>query len=135
MSNKQVKICISILICIGILYVSLFSFLELNKLNINFCLLKSITGFPCVTCGTTRAFDLLLKGEIYRSLLMNPLGLVVFISSVSFVFLLFFDYFVGTKILNNLIDKTKSLKLNHKIVILVFLLLLLNWIWNVIKMN
>jgi len=135
MSNKQVKICISILICIGVLYVSLFSFFELNKSNINFCLLKSITGFPCPTCGTTKDFYLLLDGEIYKSLLMNPLGLVVFVGSVSFIFLLFFDYFVGTKIVNNLIDKTKVLPLNHKIVISVFLLLLLNWIWTVIKMN
>lgn len=135
MSNKQVKICIFILICIGVFYVSLISFFELNKLKINSCLLKSITGFPCVTCGTTRAFYLVLNGEIYKSLLMNPLGLVVFIGSVSFIFLLFFDYFVGSKILNNLIEKVKTLRLNNRIIILLFLLLLLNWIWNVIKMN
>lgn len=135
MKHKQVKICVLILIAIGILYVFVISFFGLDKLKVNSCFLKSITGFPCVTCGTTRAFLLLIKGEIYKSLLMNPLGLVLFIGTVSFLFLLIYDYFIGTKILNKLIEKVKLLQLNNRIIILLFLLLLLNWIWNVIKMN
>jgi len=135
MNHKQTKIYVLILIAIGVLYVFFISFFGLDKLKVNSCFLKSITGYPCVTCGTTRAFLLLIKGEIYQSLLMNPIGLVVFISAASFLFLLIYDYFIGTKILNKLLEKVQGLRLNNRMIILLFLLLLLNWIWNVIKMN
>lgn len=135
MKPKLIKICILILIALGVSYVMLFSFFGFDKLKINSCFLKSLTGIPCVTCGTTRAFSLLLKGEIYESILLNPIALLVFIASISFLFLLVYDFFIGTNILNNLIEKTKLLQMNNRIIIILFLLLILNWIWNIIKMN
>jgi hypothetical protein len=39
------------------------------------CLFKNMTGFPCPSCGTTRAILLLLQGEPIQSIAMNPLGI------------------------------------------------------------
>ncbi len=48
------------------------------------CLFHSLTGLPCLTCGSTRAVAQFLHGHFGASLLLNPLaflflcGLVVF---------------------------------------------------------
>ena len=34
---------------------------------------KIFTGLPCPTCGTTRAFLLLCKGEVWESINMQPM--------------------------------------------------------------
>ena len=43
----------------------------------NFCLLKSTTGVPCPTCGTTRAFLSLSRGDVLGAWRMNPLVMTV----------------------------------------------------------
>jgi hypothetical protein len=42
------------------------------------CTLKSTTGMDCPTCGMTRAFCALAKGEWQRALRFHPLSPVVF---------------------------------------------------------
>ena len=47
-----------------------------------FCLFKTITGFPCPTCGTTRAFLALSRGEIFTALSYQPLIMIVTLGSI-----------------------------------------------------
>lgn len=37
------------------------------------CPLRTFTGFPCPTCGTTRAVLALARGDVPGAILMNPL--------------------------------------------------------------
>lgn len=37
------------------------------------CLFHSLTGYPCVGCGGTRALLLLAQGDLFGASLMNPL--------------------------------------------------------------
>jgi hypothetical protein len=135
MNAKQVKNYILILILIGVLYLGVTSFFNLDKLKINTCFLKAITGIPCPACGTTRAFLLLFKGEIYKSIVMNPLGIVVFICVFCFLLLFFFDLIFQKKTINNCFDKFNAIANKKFLFILFFTLLIINWIWNVNKMN
>ena len=44
------------------------------------CPLRRLTGIPCPTCGSTRAFFLLLKGDVSGAVSMQPLiGLAMLI--------------------------------------------------------
>ena len=36
------------------------------------CLIKELTGLPCPTCGMTRAYKSLLRGEILMAFIYNP---------------------------------------------------------------
>jgi hypothetical protein len=40
---------------------------------VELCMFKSITGIPCLTCGTTRGVLLFLGGEPLKAWLSNPL--------------------------------------------------------------
>jgi len=38
------------------------------------CVFRALTGFPCPTCGTTRAATAFLNGELTAAFAANPLG-------------------------------------------------------------
>ncbi len=49
------------------------SVLHLDRLPITLCMFKGMTGLPCPTCGGTRAFGRLFRGDLTGAVLMNPL--------------------------------------------------------------
>jgi hypothetical protein len=50
------------------------------------CVFKGITGFPCLTCGSTRSVLYLSQGDILTALAMNPLIALGLISAVPYFF-------------------------------------------------
>ena len=43
------------------------------------CVLHRLTGWPCLTCGLTRAVCLFARGSVRDSLLMHPAGWLAFL--------------------------------------------------------
>jgi hypothetical protein len=43
------------------------------------CLLKRLTGLPCMTCGMTRSFCTISRGQVGEALDYHPLGPVVYV--------------------------------------------------------
>jgi uncharacterized protein DUF2752 len=50
--------------------------LHLDALPFTVCFFKLGTGWPCVTCGSTRALGRLFHGDLAGAWLMNPLAAV-----------------------------------------------------------
>jgi hypothetical protein len=48
--------------------------LHLDRLPFSVCVFKAVTGLPCMTCGTTRAFAQLARLDLAGALAMNPLA-------------------------------------------------------------
>ncbi len=55
------------------------------------CAFRSLTGFPCPTCGSTRAMVFLSGGDIFSAFLMNPL-----ITAAVLFAVLYFPYGIMT---------------------------------------
>ncbi len=55
------------------------------------CQFKSITGYPCPTCGSTRCVQSLLEFDVISAFLFNPL---VFIFGVFFVGWMLYGFYV-----------------------------------------
>ena len=54
------------------------------------CPIKSLTGFNCSMCGSTRSIHLLLNLNVIESLKMNPLALIwLFFITLGYIKLLF----------------------------------------------
>lgn len=48
--------------------------LHLDRLPFSLCVFKAVTGWPCMTCGTTRALARLARLDLAGALAMNPLA-------------------------------------------------------------
>ena len=120
----------AILIGIIIIYIYLF-FSGLPDPNSNFtiCMFKRITHIPCASCGTTRGLKYFVHGYFYKALLMNPLSYVTVLASIiSFIWIPI-----------DLVKKQETFFsfINRKVpiwfIIIVIILTIANWIWNIYK--
>jgi len=48
------------------------------------CPFKAVTGYPCASCGATRSFMALLKGDLVTSFAMNPLFAAIYVAAGAF---------------------------------------------------
>jgi hypothetical protein len=56
---------------------ALVALLHLDHLPFSFCFFKTVTGMPCMTCGTTRALGHLVRLHPWSALRVNPLATMV----------------------------------------------------------
>jgi hypothetical protein len=49
------------------------------------CPFKAATGFPCVTCGATRALLALVQGQVSAAFVLNPLVPLAAMTALSYV--------------------------------------------------
>jgi hypothetical protein len=97
------------------------------------CLFKTVTSIPCPSCGSTRSIEYALHGDLHNALLTNPLGLVTLAIMVV----------MPAWIATDLIRRRESLYLFYRATekkisrgiwaALLIILVLANWIWNILK--
>ena len=93
------------------------------------CPFKAITGIPCPGCGGIRAVQFLLKGEILHALYTNPLSCIFCLFCTTLPFWSFYDCHKGRLTLKNFLTTQWS----NKVLIIVEVILVANWVWNIIK--
>ena len=106
---------------------------SINFAHPTFCLLKKLTNYPCPACGNTRAILLLLQGEFVASLLLNPLGIAVFLAMLVVPVWIITDLIKTENSFFIAYKKTERIIQKKAIAILLFFLILANWIWNIYK--
>ena len=67
----------AILAACGAFAVLAVGLLHLDRLPVSLCVFKAVSGWPCPTCGSTRALGRLLAGDLIGALDMNPLAAVL----------------------------------------------------------
>lgn len=110
-----------------------FFAVKISKIDFTVCLFKRITTIPCPSCGTTRAVNQFFNGEILTSLQLNPFGIIVAGIMVICPIWIVFDFFKKTQTFYDFYLKAESRIRTRETAILLILLVLLNWIWNIYK--
>jgi hypothetical protein len=67
----------AIFLACGVVIAAAVGLLHLDRLPFAFCAFKAVTGLPCMTCGTTRAFARLFTLDLGGAVHMNPLAAAV----------------------------------------------------------
>jgi hypothetical protein len=93
------------------------------------CPFKTITGIPCPGCGGIRATKCLLSGEILNALYINPLSCIFCLFCAVLPLWSFYDCHKGKHTLKEFL----TTKWSDSILILIGIIILSNWIWNIIK--
>jgi hypothetical protein len=98
------------------------------------CMFKAVTHVPCPSCGTTRAFMLLIRGDISGSLLLNPLGVILFIALAVIPVWLIADIFLNRESLHRRYKEMECLLKRRAWISMPLMgLVLVNWFWNIAK--
>jgi hypothetical protein len=71
-----------IFLACGVVIAAAVGLLHLDHLPVTFCAFKAVTGLPCMTCGTTRAFARLYRLDLPGAVTMNPLSAAVALALV-----------------------------------------------------
>ena len=132
MTKNKLYAIISIACFLGLAYL----FYKINyseSSHLTVCIIKNVTGYACPSCGTTRAVQLFLQGEIAASVLMNPFGILVAILMIISPIWILFDLITKKETFFFWYKKTEEIIRIKWIVIPLILLVILNWIWNIYK--
>ena len=97
------------------------------------CIIKNATGFPCPSCGTTRAVALLLKGQLIESVLVNPFGILVAIIMTIFPIWVLMDVVLKKDTFFHSYKRTEVIISTKWLALFLIILVILNWIWNIHK--
>ena len=116
----------------GFIYL-FYNIYTLQSQTFRVCIINNVTGYPCPSCGTTRAVTLLLEGKITESLLLNPFGIVVAVAMTLFPFWVVLDIMFKKESFFRTYKKAETTIRKPWLASILILLVLLNWIWNIYK--
>jgi len=107
-------------------------FFPIDRFPLGFCVFKHLTGFPCPTCGFTRAFCDFANGNWTEGICLCPFALAVFVL-VALV-LIYNTAVIAAPLFGRKISPGNLMKLSsNKMIFLAvffFLLLMANWIYR-----
>ena len=101
--------------------------------QISVCMIKNATGYPCPSCGTTRAVQALYKGDLKGSVAFNPFGIIASMALLILPIWVGFDLAIKKQTFYVAYNKMEAILKQKKIAIPLIILVVLNWIWNIYK--
>ncbi len=97
------------------------------------CFFKNVTGVACPSCGTTRALRLIGEGELWRSVLINPIGILAAVLLLVIPLWIIFDVITKSSSLYAFYKKSEETIRIKYVAALLIILVVANWIWNIQK--
>lgn len=113
------------------LYFNLSGNIE-NK-TVDVCLIKHVTNIPCPSCGSTRSVISLAQGNFVEAFQINPLGYIVAMIMFLTPIWLISDIATKRKTFFQFYQAMETYLRRPQYAILLILLVMINWAWNIIK--
>lgn len=103
--------------------------------EMSLCITKNIWGIPCPACGTAHGIQHLAKGELKAAFFSNPLSYLVIAAFPLFIFLSVRDLFLGKGEMEKFFVSLSHFFMKKPVFLWLFgIFILINWIWNLLKM-
>ncbi len=134
MSRNKLYALLSTACAAGYIWI-IITFYQTNALGNDptVCLIKSITGVPCPSCGSTRSVLSILKGNFADALFWNPFGILIMIILLVAPLWMVYDLARQNDSLYRFYNRTELFLKRTWVAIPAILLVLLNWVWNIAK--
>ena len=130
---KPIKLYIIVLgACLaGYIWLGIQNNLPSDKVGI--CLIKQSTNIPCPSCGTSRSILSISHGEFSEALLWNPLGYISLLIMIISPLWILIDWFSNKTTFFKAYQNIEYQFKKPIIYIPSIILILANWIWNILK--
>jgi len=132
MSRNKLYSLILIACSAGFIYL-LYNLYYPESSQYSVCIIKNVTGFPCPSCGTTRAVQLTFKGNFIDSAMMNPFGIIISAILILLPFWIVIDLILKKDTFFKFYRRSEIILGKKKTAIPLIILVVLNWIWNINK--
>lgn len=106
---------------------------EIHSQEFTVCLFKKVTTVPCPSCGTTRSVMQLSHGNFLSAILINPFGIIVGLIMIIAPVWIGYDFIQKKETFYAAYLKTEAILRKRKVAIVLIVLVLANWIWNIKK--
>ncbi len=135
LTRNRFLLYLSLACMAGYIWLALISRLKPEEVGTQYdvCVIHHFAHIPCPSCGSTRSVLALMHGDIWGGLYWNPLGFVIFMVMVISPFWIACDLITRKSTLLNFFHAVESTFQRKWVAIPAILLVLLNWIWNIIK--
>ncbi len=97
------------------------------------CAFKRLTGIACPSCGITRSVVALIHGNYGDAFFINPLGYLASLLLLLTPGMLIADLITYRSSFYTAYKKLEQLFHKRSVFISFFILILINWIWNICK--
>lgn len=122
----------SVLIILGYLWIGISMNVGVDS-KIIVCPIKAVTGFPCPSCGSTRSVLYLLEGNYWAAINSNPFGILILLILTITPSWLIYDLVNNRDSLWRFYRKVETNVRKRNIAIILIIMVLTNWIWNISK--
>lgn len=134
MSKKSLYSLMLILYALGCFWLLLHLLFLEGQHHVTLCPFKAISGFPCPACGTTTSCVHILQGRAKEAIYANPLGYVAITFMIALPVWMLMDLIRKSDSLFSCYLRSESLiKRSLAVKILLFILILSIWTWNILK--
>lgn len=117
----------------GWLLLNYWGYQPADTVGYAFCLFKEATGLPCPACGATRSLLAITEGALSRGFLLNPIGFFLAAIMVLVPFWIALDLIKASDSFRKAYQTLEIWFTKRKVYVPFFSLILLNWIWNILK--
>jgi hypothetical protein len=98
------------------------------------CLFKSATDLPCPSCGTTRSLVVLLQGDLFQALSINPLGIVAAVGLIVVPLWISIDLFRSQDSFYRAFRSIENFLRSNRLAAAAGIVIIAgNWLWNIAK--
>ena len=97
------------------------------------CVFKKVTTLPCPSCGSTRSMKAILQGDLAGGFSWNPIGYLLFILLIIIPWWLMYDVLLKRDSLHQLYKRLEQMMVKPLVLWPGVMLVVANWIWNIIK--
>jgi hypothetical protein len=106
---------------------------EIQRQEFTVCLFKKVTTVPCPSCGTTRSVIQLSHGNFLSAIFINPFGIIVGLIMIIAPLWISYDFIQKKETFYTAYLKIETVLRKRKVAIVLIVLVIVNWIWNINK--
>ncbi len=135
LNRNRFYLSMTLACAISYVWIALIGRLKPEEIGTKFdlCPIHRFAHIPCPSCGSTRSVLALMNGDLAGGLYWNPLGYFIFAVLLIVPFWIAYDLVLKKSTLIHSFQLFENTLRRRWVAIPAIALILVNWVWNIVK--